>query len=68
VLTQLSGLGYTTFFHQTAGEKFLRCGKTNQRSTMKNVKKIAVSLFILGGMTGFHRSGTHHHDPSQTQR
>ena len=37
---------------------------------MKNVKKIAVSLLILGGMTGFTQAATHHHEskPDATLR
>ena len=37
---------------------------------MNNVKKIAVSLLILGVMTGFTQAATHHHEskPDATLR
>jgi hypothetical protein len=43
---------------------------TKGDSTMKNVKKIAVSLLILGVMTGFTQAATHHHEskPDATLR
>jgi hypothetical protein len=34
---------------------------TKGEKTMNNVKKIAVSLLILGAMTGFTQAATHHH-------
>jgi hypothetical protein len=43
---------------------------TKGEKTMNNVKKIAVSLLILGVMTGFTQAATHHHQskPDATLR
>jgi hypothetical protein len=60
-LTKYSRVGYTTLSNSRREEISWRAAKPNQRRhTMKNIKKIAALLTILGVTAGFTQAATHH--------
>jgi hypothetical protein len=62
-LTKDSGLRYNPFLNRKPPKRssYDAAKPTKGDTTMNNVKKIAVSLLILGVMTGFTQAATHHH-------
>ena len=62
VLTNHCDFGYTTLIQSKPPERnsYRAARPTKRNTTMNNVKKIAVSLLILGVMTGFTQAATHH--------
>ena len=69
-LTNHCDFGYTTLLKSKPPERDSYCAAkpTKGDTTMNNVKKIAVSLLILGVMTGFAQARHHESRPDATLR